>query len=364
MINDLATDRRVQKTCAVLMEKGYEVILIGRKLPGSLRISHLPYSCKRMKLLFKKGPAFYFFFNLRLFFFLLFSKADLFVANDLDTLYPNFNISRWKKIKLVYDSHEIFTEVPELQHTPLKKKIWENLEKRIVPKLQYCITVNESIAKWFHEKYNVNFHVIRNIPPPAPAVKLKSKTELGLPADKKIVLLQGAGINIQRGAEEAVEAMRFVENAVLLIIGSGDVFPELKRITSANNIESKVIFKNKMTPLELFQYTGSSDLGLTLDKDTNLNYRYSLPNKIFDYINAGIPVLASHLPEIESFINRNNVGTFIETHDPLHIASKIQEALTSPEYSVWKENTKKASAENSWEKEKQVWDKILSQFNL
>lgn len=333
--------------------------LVGRKLTGSLPVNHLPFKTVRMNLLFKKGPAFYFFFNVRLFFYLLVHKADLLVANDLDTLYPNYLISKWKKIKLVYDSHEIFTEVPELQQTPAKKRIWERLEKKIIPKLKHCITVNESIAGWFEHKYGVKFHVIRNIPPAPTQANIKSRKELGLPEDKKIILLQGAGINIQRGAEELVEAMKYVENAILLIIGGGDVYDVLKEIAALHNVNAKVIFKQKMPHEELFQHTVNADIGITIDKDTNVNYRYSLPNKIFDYVNAGIPVLASRLPEIEKFINKYSVGNFIENHDPSHIGERISFMLNSDQYGIWKANTKIAALDNTWEKEKKVWDLIV-----
>ena len=134
VINDLVTDRRVHKTCLILTEQGYEVILVGRVLKNSLPLDKRIYKTHRMKLLFEKGVAFYAEFTIRLFLFLLKNKASLLVVNDLDTLFPNYYFSKRRKIALVYDSHEIFCEVPELQHTPLKKKIWEGLEKRIVPK--------------------------------------------------------------------------------------------------------------------------------------------------------------------------------------------------------------------------------------
>lgn len=362
VINDLVTDRRVHKTCTVLTEQGYEVTLVGRVLKNSLPLDERAYKTHRMKLWFEKGVAFYAEFTIRLFFFLLKNKASLLVANDLDTLLPNYYFSNRRRIDLVYDSHEIFCEVPELQETPLKKKIWERLEKSIVPKLKYCITVNQSIANWFNQKYRVDFKVVRNIPDKISVNKIKTRVELNLPTDKKIILLQGAGINIQRGAEEAVEAMQYVDNAILLIIGGGDAVENLKFEVKRLKLESKVIMLPKMKPEELYQYTCNADIGLSLDKATNLNYQFSLPNKLFDYVFAGVPVLASPLIEIKSFIEKNNVGVCIENHTAKHIADKMNYMLTSTDYNVWKANTKIAAQENSWEIEKKVWVNLIDKI--
>lgn len=155
-----------------------------------------------MNLLFEKGVPFYTAFQMRLFFFLLFKKKTVLFSNDLDTLLPNYLNKKLSGATLVYDSHELFCEVPELVHTQTKKRIWEKVEKSIVPKLKYCITVNKSIANWFEDKYKVKFNVIRNIGNPPSITKIKSREELGLPTDKKIVLIQGAGINIQRGQKK------------------------------------------------------------------------------------------------------------------------------------------------------------------
>lgn len=353
VINDLATDQRVARTCSVLKELNYEVLLVGRKLKSSHDLQKRDYECKRMTLLFEQGPAFYFFFNLRLFFVLLLRKADLLVANDLDTLLPNYLVSKLKGIKLVYDSHEIFCEVPELKANPQKKKIWERLEKCIVPKLKHCITVNSSIANYFKTRYNVPFTYVRNIPDYNQIQNLKTRHDLNLPVEKKIILMQGAGINVQRGAEELVEAFKYLSEAyLLLIIGSGDVVADLKikaRYLSLKN----VWFMDKMPSAELMHYTANANLGVTIDKDTNMNYHFSLPNKVFDYIHAGIPILASCLPEIESIITEFNIGTFIENHDPEHIAKQIELFLNSENYAICKHNTGKAALQNNWQTEKQ-----------
>ena len=355
VINDLVTDRRVHKTCMVLHEEGYEVTLVGRVLKDSLPLDKRLYKTHRMNLWFTKGVAFYAEFTIRLFFFLFKNKADLLVANDLDTLLPNYYFSKRRKCALIYDSHEIFCEVPELQQTPLKKKIWERLEKAVVPKLTYCITVNQSIANWFNQKYHTRFKVVRNIPDKITVDRIKTKAELNLPLDKKIILLQGAGINIQRGAEEAVDAMQYIHNAILLIIGGGDVIENLEFRIKNLELQSKVIMLPKMKPEELFHYTCNADIGLSLDKPTNINYQLSLPNKLFDYIQAGIPVLASPLTEIKTFIEKYKVGICIENHDAKHIADKLNYMLTSTDYNTWKANTKIAAQENNWENEKKVW---------
>ncbi|MGZ3862070.1 MAG: glycosyltransferase [Bacteroidia bacterium] len=359
VINDLVTDRRVHKTCMLLTEQGYDVTLVGRVLKNSLPMDERPYKTHRMQLRFTSGPAFYAEFMLSLESFLKKQNPDLLVANDLDTLRPNYKLAKKRNIPLIYDSHEIFCEVPELQHMPLKKKIWESLEASIVPKLKYCITVNQSIANWFNKKYKTDFKVVRNIPDKIVVERIKTREELNLPHEKKIILLQGAGINVQRGAEEAVEAMQFVEGAILLIIGGGDAYASLKLKVESLKLQDKVVMKGKMKPEELYHYTCNADIGLSLDKDTNINYRYSLPNKIFDYIAAGVPVLASPLTEIEAFIHKYRVGICIKSHEPQHIGEMMNYMLNAPEYPEWKANTRIASSENSWENERKVWLEMI-----
>ncbi len=361
VINDLVTDNRVNKTCLTLIECGYTVVLIGRKLPNSLPLPHWNFKTVRMVLLFKKGFLFYLFFNIRLFFKLLFVKSSLLFANDLDTLLPNYLVSKLKRIPLVYDSHELFCEVPELIHSPIKKKIWLSIEKRIVPKLKNCITVNYSIAKIFEKKYNVNFKAVRNIPDTPKNFIAKTKQQLNLPLNKKIILLQGAGINIDRGAEELVEAMEFIENALLLIIGSGDVWDILKLKIKNKKLQPKILLIEKLPKAELMHYTFNADLGISIDKNTNLNYYYSLPNKIFDYIHAQLPILASRLPEIENIILRYNIGTFIDNHNPQHIAQKINELLNSNTYAEYRNNTLNVTNELNWQNEKLKLIEVIKQ---
>jgi glycosyltransferase involved in cell wall biosynthesis len=363
VINDLVTDQRIAKTADVLVDLGFEVLMVGRRKFDSPRMPQRNYETIRMQLLWEKGPFFYAEYNIRLFFLLLSRPADLLVSNDLDTLLPNYLVHKIKRVPIIFDSHEYFTETPELVHRPKVQRIWKWIEKMIVPKLKHCITVNTSIAELFEVKYHIPFKVVRNIPQRREKIDIPKRKELELPEDRYILLLQGSGINIQRGAEEAVEAMQYIDNVLLLIVGGGDVLPVLKNMVSELKLESKVKFVGRQTPEKLFGFTANSDLGLTIDKDTNINYRYSLPNKLFDYIHAGVPVLASPLVEIKNIIQHYEVGEFITSHDPHHIAETIN-SLFSDEARLkkYKLNTIKASEELDWEKEKNTLIEIFAPY--
>lgn len=318
----------------------------------------------RMRLLFTKNALFYAEYNVRLFLKLLFSKVDLLVANDLDTLLANYLISKIKGVPLVYDSHELFTEVPELKEGSFAKKTWEKVEAWIVPKLTYCITVNESIAAIFFKKYGVPFKVLRNMPYRYQKTEQITRAQLGLPSDKKIILLQGNGINIERGAEEAVLAMKYVNTpSILLIIGNGDVMPILKKLVEQEHMEQRVLFKPRMPYAQMMQYTRQADLGITFDKPKSLNYLYSLPNKIFDYIQAEIPVLSSRLPELEKIINTYEVGGLIDEHNPEHIAKLYDLCLTDETLrNKWIKNLAKAAEELCREKEEVEIKKMFEEL--
>ena len=329
--NDLATDNRVRRTCDVLVDMGYEVLLVGRKLPGSLPLDR-PYRTKRMRLLFNKGPLFYAEYNLRLFLLLLFNKATLFLSNDLDTLLPNYLAARIRGKKLVYDTHEFYTEVPELVNRPKVRAVWLAIERRIFPKLRTVITVNGSIAAAYAERYGNKVHVVRNIPPARDLGSLPSREELDLPQGKRILVMQGAGINVQRGAEEAVLAMRELPDCLLLIIGGGDAWPVLEKMVRDHALQDRVRLLGKMPYERMMAYTRNADLGLTLDKDTNLNYRFSLPNKLFDYLHAGIPVLATDLPEVAGIVREFDCGVVLAHAEPEAIVRAVQELFLDPEH--------------------------------
>ena len=350
--NDLYTDQRVHKVCSFIEEQGYDVLLVGRIKKNSKEIKRT-YSTHRLKLWFSKGPLFYAEFNLRLFFYLLVRKSSIIVANDLDTLLACYTASKFKlKTQLIYDTHEYFTEVPELVARPKTQRIWEGIEGWIFPKLKTIYTVNKSIAQLYSEKYKKEVKVIRNISPLFQITDLRSKGELGIPADKFIIIIQGAGINVDRGAEEAIEAMQRIVNSVLLIVGDGDVVSQLKENVRKLQLDEKVKFFPKMSYDKMMNYTFYADLGLTLDKPTNINYRFSLPNKLFDYIHTNTPVLSTDLIEVKNIIETFNVGTIIKELTSENLAKIINEIKADKQsLENWKTNCTKAKEELNWQKE-------------
>lgn len=353
--SDIVTDQRVGKVAQTLHDAGYGVTVVGREKRDSLPMPATPYRVVRLQLRYEAGPQFYAEFNLRLFHFLLRQRVDVLNANDLDTLLANYCAAVLKRVPIVYDSHEYFTGVPEIQNRPPVKRAWETIERLIFPRLQHVFTVNESIARLYRDQYGKEVRVLKNLPRRSRPVTRTSRGALGLPEDRFIVILQGAGINVDRGAEEAVEAMRHVEGALLLIVGSGDIIPQLRQRVSGDPVlEERVRILGRRPWDELMQLTAAADLGLTLDKDTNINYRYSLPNKLFDYIKAGTPVLASRLVEIEKVVTGYDIGTTVDSHDPHEIARVLRGIMADePRRARWRRNLPVASGELCWENQEE-----------
>ncbi len=359
---DLVTDQRVHKVSQTLSQHGYDVLLVGRQLKNSLSLDKRDYETKRFRLFFEKGALFYISYNVRLFCFLLFKKTDVLLANDLDTLLPNYLVSVIKSVPLVYDNHEYFTGVPELQNRKIIRGIWKSIERFILPQLRYLYTVSDSIKILYEKEYMVQMEVVRNIP--YKGVHTESKPNIALPPNRKIILYQGSGINVDRGVEELIDAMVYLRGDVLLmIIGNGDVLSLVKEKVKRLSLQDEVMFIDKLPYSQLKAYTRLAHLGLTLDKDTNINYRYSLPNKLFDYIHAGVPVLSSRLIELEKVIDQYQVGAYIDSHDPVHIAERIRTILDDDqEMKLWKANTLRASEELCWEREGQTVIRLFNQI--
>jgi len=319
VINSICYDQRVLKIAETVSNLGCDITIIGRITSNCCESEEIPFRNVRFRMFFKRSFLFYASFNIRLFFYLLFHRFDILVSNDLDTLLPNFLVSKLKHIKLVYDSHEYFTGVPEIKNRPFVRWAWTVIEKKIFPRLKHAITVSESIASLYEELYGLRPHIIRNLGKKSDHITPLTREELGIAPNDLIAIIQGNGINIDKGAEELIDAVGLITGIVLLVVGSGDVVPNLKLRVNELNIGQKVIFIPSVPWEILISYTKSADVGMCLEKDTNLNYRFSLPNKLFDYISAGIPVIASNLPETSKILGEYNCGLLIHDVTPKEI---------------------------------------------
>ena len=348
--NDLTTDQRVEKTCEALSEIGYDVVLVGRKLKTSLPIQK-NYKTVRFRLLFNKGFLFYAEFNIRLFIFLLFTKKNLLFSNDLDTLLPNYLLSLLQQKTLVFDSHELFSEIPELVTKPRIKNFWLYLEKKLIPKLKNVITVSNSIKNHYLNLYGVSATVVRNIP----KIQKIDPKEFDVNTDeKKIILYQGA-VNIGRGIELMIDTMPLLDKYLFIVIGDGDILKELKEKVKLQNLNNKVKFLGKKSPEELKKLTLSASIGMSLEEDLGLNYRYALPNKVFDYLHANIPVIIADLPEMRALIEKYSIGEILTERSP-EVLAKIIKQMTTKSY---KKELAMAKEKLNWSKEKKKLTSIF-----
>jgi len=346
--NDISTDQRVHKVCQSLQSMGFEVLLWGRRLAHSQPLNR-PYATKRMTLFFTSGSLFYLEYNIRLFLILLFSKCHIVLSNDLDTLLANFIVSKCKGIPLVYDSHELFPEAPELINRPTKKKMWERLESWILPKIQHSYTVCESIAKYYKDKYGIVMKVVRNV------------SYLGKDSPKKetsnIIIYQG-NMNPGRGLELAIEMMCFLDDFKLKIIGDGEELDALKTLAQQKAVNHKVEFLGRLPFDDLKLYTEQASIGILFEEPLGLSFEYSLPNKLFDYIHANTAVLASPLVEVKAVVENYKVGELLNLRTPQNIAKQIEEMAEK----LHTYDFVKAKNELSWQLEEEVLKSVFSPF--
>jgi glycosyltransferase involved in cell wall biosynthesis len=352
VINCICFDQRVQKIAATVQNLNCEITIIGRKMGDCCDSDIVPFRTKRFNMRFKRGFLFYKFFNIRLFFYLLFRKFDVLVANDLDTLPANCLVSKLKRIPQVYDSHEYFTGVPELNNKPLRKWFWKTIEKMMLPGLKHVMTVSGSVAEQYLKEYGIMPAVIRNLSPASTDIIPYSRRELGIDENHLLLTFQGGGLNIDKGGEELIDAIAMTQDVSLLIVGSGDILNDLKKKVIEKDLSGKVKFIPKVPWKVLMRYTKSTDAGLSLEKDTNLNYRFSLPNKLFDYISAGIPVITGSLPEIRKVVESNECGLIIPEITPIEISKAIIKLRDDRILlNKLRQNSVKASESLNWETE-------------
>jgi len=340
----------MQRICSSLSKAGYEAVLIGRRLNNSLPKSEQSFEQKRLHCFFSKTILFYIEFNVRLFFFLFFSKADAFCAIDLDTIIPIYLVSILRNKPRVYDAHELFTEQKEIVTRKNVYQFWLGIERFAVPKFQKGYTVNLFIQEEFQRRYGVSYEIVRNLP------ILKSLTvieKFPIPT----IIYQGA-VNEGRSFETLIPAMKDV-NGQLLICGKGNFLTQAMLLAKEHNVEDKVLFKGAIEPSELRMITQRSHVGVMLFESTGLNQYYSLANRFFDYMMAGIPQLCVNYPEYAAIIKDFPFAYLINDTSSETIAEALNNLLKDVVlYQSLQKNAMIAREKLNWNEE----EKRLIQF--
>jgi glycosyltransferase involved in cell wall biosynthesis len=340
--NDLNYDQRMIRICTSLGQAGYAVTLIGRRWANTPALVPRPFAQKRLFCFTRTGKLSYLEYNLRLFFFLLFKKADAVCAIDLDTILPFYYISKLKRIPRVYDAHELFCEMKEVVTRPAVYRVWKWVEKHTVPHFKHGYTVNDAIAATFHRLYQVQYEVVRNVPVLHP-IAIPDKPE-------KYILYQGA-VNEGRSFETLIPAMKDVQ-ARLIICGDGNFMEQARQLVHEHGLSDKVIFKGRILPAELRQYTLNAWAGVTLFENNGMNNYHSLGNRFFDYLHAGLPQLCVNYPAYEEINNRYQIAVLINNLSPETIAGGLNELLNNKKlYNQLQQNCLQAREAINWQQE-------------
>lgn len=351
--NDLTYDQRMQRICTSLAQNGYEVLLVGRRLRTSKPLTEKPFAQKRLYCLFTKGIAFYAEYNIRLLTWLLFQHTDAFCAIDLDTIMPILFVSALRHKRRIYDAHELFTEQVEITSRPAIHKVWLSIEKFAVPKFANGYTVNQFIADEFNRRYKVQYEIVRNMP--------LYTGDIAFPPTntEKFIIYQGA-VNEGRCFETLIPAMQQV-NAKLVICGEGNFFTQVKQLIAQYNVSNKVELKGYVLPADLKAITPQARVAVTLFEKTGLNQYYSLGNRFFDYIMAGVPQVCVAYPEYKAINDVYNVALLIDDTNAETIAAALNKLLTDDVlYTTLAANCQHARKQLQWQQEEK---KLVAFYN-
>lgn len=344
VINDLTYDQRMQRICRTLAANGFEVTLVGKKSGSSVPLGKEIYHQHRLPCFFTKGKIYYLEFNLRLLLFLLFRKMDAICAIDLDTIIPCFLIARLKKIKRIYDAHELFSEMKEVVTRPGVHRFWQGIEKKYIPLFPNGYTVSQSIAKEFYKRYGVQYQVIRNMPVYSPCTAIDT---FGF--EEKRLIYQGA-VNEARGFEYLVPAVMQIPSR-LYVYGEGNYLAGVEQLIEKHKAGDKIFLFGKLSPDILRAMTPNHYIGINLVEPRGLNQYYSLANKFFDYMHAGLPQITMKFPEYQHINDQYEIAVLIETPDTESIVAAYRQLCDPEFYERLRKNCFRAMEVYNWENE-------------
>jgi glycosyltransferase involved in cell wall biosynthesis len=291
-------------------------------------------------------------------------KAEIYHAVDLDTLAAAFWAGRKTGGRVIYEARELYTELEPLRGRNLVRLFWENLERRLISEVDAVVTINESIAMELCKRYGIEQPpVIRNVARAPKSLKKRNlKEEFGIPGSHKILIYQGV-LRRGQGLSTQLDILRFLDGVSMILIGDGPMEMVLKERASRLGLERRVIFAGRVAPDELLNYAASADAGMLLMEDVALNNRLALPQKLFQYLSAGIPQIVSAMPEISRFVREQETGIVVDSKDPVGAAAEIAAFITDSErYGRTRENCRKSAIINNWETESAKWIEIYKEM--
>jgi len=349
--NDMSADRRVMRHAATLREAGHEVVVVCRESDTSRRAAD-GIALERIAVRHSRGWRFYAEYNIALSRKLRSMDADVLWANDTDTL-----LGCWlarKGRRLVMDVHEIFPEVPEIIHKPLVKRVWATVERLLMPKCDALLTVNGSLADYYRQKLGVEMTVVRNLPATMhPDACCQEDCE----NYKSPMLLYQGCVNLGRGVDWAIDALEWLPECTLVVAGRGDLLDEMKAYAAAKPWADRIHFLGHVQPERLAALTRKASVGLVMLEDMGMSYHYALPNRVGDFVVAGVPMVVSDLPEMAGVVRRFGVGEVIGEKEGMtksQHAKALSEAVHKVLAREWHEGDfDAAKAGMDWEKEKQ-----------
>lgn len=255
-------------------------------------------------------------------------RAEVYHASDLYVLPALVAAKRRHGGRVVLDARELYPHVDATAGKPWATWAWAALERRFLPHTDAVLTVNRSIAERMAEAYGIAPPVVvHNVPERRSAPRSEALRErLGIPAGQRIVLYQGL-VRAARGLERLVDAMRDVPDAALVVIGDGPAKAALQRQAAAM-LGDRAHFLPHTPPDDLRRLTASADLGVHVPEPVTESIRLALPNKLFEYLMAGLPVVVADIPEMRRVVEGFDVGLVVDPYDRDGLAAAIRRALS------------------------------------
>lgn len=343
--NDLSYDQRMQRIAGTLSAAGYAVTLVGFEKPHSIPLRDAPYRQIRLRPRFTRGKLFYLEYNHLLYHYLLREKPDLIGSIDLDTLSAGYRASRKLDVPLVFDAHEYFSELPEVVSRPLIHRFWSGLENFLCRKVEYNYTVSHTIAQAMGARYGRSYTVFPNLPR---RHQSSGQEPEGYKKTQPFVLYQGA-LNQGRGLEQAIDAFASLP-LELHIAGEGDLSAALRQRAEQSVSRDNIRFLGYLEPEHLRTYTPGAWLGLNLLENRGLSYYYSLSNKFFDYLHAGVPQICMDFPEYRRINAEIEVAVLLPELNPEKLATAVRDLQSDPvRYERLRSNCLLARERYCWE---------------